>query len=206
MIGRLKTMPRALLLAAGTLSLFGLWQLGGAGFIHAKALVAQELTKAAWEETLERGGQVKPWHWADTYPVARLRVPSQKIDQIVLSGASGRVLAFGPGHLDGTALPGEAGLSLVSGHRDTHFTFLKDLMPGEALALQDRDGDWVQYRVTATQVVDSRSARLGAPAGGRHLALVTCYPFDSVQVGGPLRYVVFAEALQDAAANPEDSS
>ena len=39
-------------------------------------------------------------------------------------------MAFGPGHLSGTPLPGEAGNAVVSGHRDTHFAFLRGLREG----------------------------------------------------------------------------
>ncbi len=31
----------------------------------------------------------------------------------------------------------------------------------------------------------------------RRLTLVTCYPFDAIVPGGPLRYLVFAEAVPD---------
>ncbi len=47
----------------------------------------------------ETGAPVKPWPWADTHPVARLIAPAQDADVLVLAGASGRTLAFGPGHL-----------------------------------------------------------------------------------------------------------
>jgi sortase A len=59
--------------------------------------------------------------------VARLVVPSEDVEMIVLAGASGRTLAFGPGHLKGTPLPGQAGNAVISGHRDTHFAFLARL-------------------------------------------------------------------------------
>ena len=55
---------------------------------------------------------------------------------MVLAGASGRTLAFGPGHVDGTPLPGEHGNAVVSGHRDTHFAFLRDLRCGDVLEVQ----------------------------------------------------------------------
>jgi sortase A len=117
----------------------------------------------------------------------------------VLAGASGRTLAFGPGHLDGTAAPGRAGHTVLSGHRDTHFRFLEDLAPGSELRVQRPDGGWQSYRVVETRVIDTRRARL-APGDGRPaLTLVTCYPFDAVVPGGPLRYLVFAEGASAAA-------
>ena len=177
---------------------FGLWQLGAAGWIHAKALLAQVLLARAWSASLTEGRAVRPWPWADTYPVARLRAPGLGIDQIVLAGASGRSTAFGPGHLDGTAAPGAEGHSVLVGHRDTHFSFLQDLAPGDGLSLQDRRGTWRRYRIERSDVIDARRARLHRGDGGAALSLVTCYPFDAVSPGGPLRYLVFAVAEEAA--------
>ncbi len=188
---RLLPLAAALVLIAG-----GLWQLGGAGWIHAKAWLAQGLLEASWAASLARAGTgagpVRPWPWADTWPVARLQAPGLDVARIVLAGTSGRTLAFGPGHLDGTATPGAPGHAILSGHRDTHFRFLKDLKQGDALRVQRPDGDWQDYRVTGTEVIDARQARLAPDDGRPVLSLVTCYPFDALTPGGPLRYVVTA--------------
>jgi sortase A len=48
--------------------------------------------------------------------------------------------------------------------------------------------------VEATSVVDSRTAVIRSEARVTGLILVTCYPFDAVVPGGPLRYVVTAAA------------
>lgn len=189
-------------LAAGALAvLLGLWQLGSAGTIHAKAWLAQVLLERAWAATLAGEARVAPWPWADTAPMARLRAPGLGVDQIVLAGASGRSLAFGPGHLDGTAPPGGPGHAVISGHRDTHFRFLRDLAPGDVLEVQDADGAWRRYLVAETQVIDARSARLAAGDGRARLTLVTCYPFDAVVPGGTLRYLVTAEARAEIMAH-----
>ena len=181
---------------------FGGWQLGAAGYIHAKAWLAQALLSQAWADTISvstvNGEEPrKPWPWADTGPVARLRVPELGVDQIVLAGASGRTLAFGPGHLDQTAAPGEAGHSVISGHRDTHFAFLRDLTPAMKLQVQRPDGGWRSYRVRGSEVIDSRRARLSLAVDQPALTLVTCWPFDTADTGGPLRYAVFATEDRD---------
>ena len=189
---------RRLLPLAASLALIagGIWQLGGAGWIHAKAWLAQGLLEAAWTASLAGAGTgagpVRPWPWADTWQVARLQAPGLGVARIVLTGTSGRTLAFGPGHMDGTTAPGAPGHAILTGHRDTHFRFLKDLAPGDALRVQRHDGGWQDYRVIGTEVIDARRARLAPDDGRPLLSLVTCYPFDAIAPGGPLRYVVTA--------------
>ena len=167
---------------------------GNALYIHAKAELAQVLLHYAWARTPASGDPAKPWPWADTYPVARLIAPAQHADVLVLAGASGRSLAFGPGHLDGSAPPGAEGNSVIVAHRDTHFRFLKRLRSGDALVVETSDGAHHAYRVRRMYVADYRALRIPAEAGTPTLTLVTCYPFDAVNPGGPLRYVVVAEA------------
>lgn len=185
-----------LLLCAAAAALLGLaaWQIGSGAYIHLKAQLAQVLLSRAWAASLAGAEEVRPWAWADTWPVARLIVPALGVDEIVLAGGSGRTLAFGPGHLNGTPLPGSRGHSILGGHRDTHFAFLEGLQPGMEIAVQRRDGGWQSYRVTGSEILDYRQARLAPSAGRTVLSLVTCYPFDALTTGGPLRYVVSAEA------------
>lgn len=202
--GRWRAARSSLCVAAAVLLLgLAVWQLGAAATIHAKAWLAQILLERAWSDTLaqtaegasEGAARQRPWPWADTFPVSRLQIPDLAVDQIVLAGASGRTLAFGPAHLDGTATPGAAGHSVLSGHRDTHFRFLEAVAIGQEIRLQRSDGGWQSYRVTDSQVIDAGKARLRPGDGRPALTLVTCYPFDAVVPGGPLRYLVFAEAV-----------
>jgi sortase A len=169
-----------------------LWQAGEAACIHAKAWVAQRLIAMAWDRSLASGAHVKPWPWADTWPVARLEAPRQGTTLMVLAGASGRTLAFGPGHVTGTPLPGEPGNAVVSGHRDTHFAFLRDLRSGDTLLVRSADGRLARYVVSGIEVVRNKDIRVLLDMGDDRLTLVTCYPFDSPLPGGPLRYVVVA--------------
>lgn len=173
-----------------------LWQLGQGGYIQAKAWLAQALIKQAWARTLEGEAQAKPWPWADTWPVARLAVPGRDIERFVLAGANGRTIAFGPGHVFGTPLPGETGNSVIGAHRDTHFAFLRDLQPGEEIVVQKSVGGTRRYRVAGAEIVDKSDTRvLAQRLGESRLTLITCYPFDALRAGGPLRYVVTAKAI-----------
>jgi sortase A len=174
------------------LPLCGLWFIGQGSYIHAKAVVAQLLLETAWTETLEGQKEVKPWPWADTWPIARLSAPSLGISHIVLAGASGSSLAFGPGHLFGSANPGEKGNVIISGHRDTHFSYLQNLKKGDYLKLQSTSKTSA-YQITDIQIFDkSKIDRIPVDSENK-LILITCYPFDAIQSGGPLRYVVTAK-------------
>jgi sortase A len=199
----------------------GASQLAAGAWIHVKAGVAQVLLRSAWARTkrdawarterdvsartgrdalapIQRGASApaqrddaphRPWPWADTAPVARLTAPRLDVDLIVLDGFSAQALAFGPG-----LVRGENGTLVLSAHRDSHFAFLRDVRPGERLVLERAGEAPREYRVRATRVVDYRAA--GAMLAGRTdaLVLVTCWPFDALAPGGPLRLLVFAQA------------
>ncbi|HET7342463.1 MAG TPA: class GN sortase [Methylomirabilota bacterium] len=172
----------------------GVWQLGHAVWIHAKARVAQHLLHRAWARTLAGESAVRPWPWADTWPVARLRVPAHGVDLIVLDGVSGRTLAFGPGHASRSARPGAPGTAIITGHRDTHFRFLKSLRPGDEILVETPGRATARFVVSDTAVVDARTAVVRDDAGAAALVLLTCYPFDALRAGGPLRWAVTARA------------
>lgn len=174
----------------------GFWQLGQGAYIPAKAFVAQELMQRAWDRAGDGAWQPAPWPWADTWPVARLVAKGGDIDLIVLAGGSGRTLAFGPGHLRASSMPGQLGNSVIAGHRDTHFSFLKDVAIGETLWLQTADGRRHVYRVIDLDVVDSRRGSVLLDTDDSMLSLITCYPFDAAEPRGPMRYVVTARKLE----------
>lgn len=167
---------------------------GQAGYIKAKAFLAQYLLEDAWQQTLADGQPHKPWDWADTFPVAKLTVPSQNIKQLVLSGASGRNLAFGPGHLLSSNLPEQLGHTILGGHRDTHFEFLQYLKAGDEIAIQDKYGVVHRFKVTGVEIHNIKTDQI-QDRGINQLTLVTCYPFNTLEVGGPLRYLVHAEKV-----------
>ena len=174
---------------------FGFWQLGQGAYIPAKAWLAQELMQRAWSRSTTGEIRVSPWPWADTWPVARLTTASDDVSLIVLAGSSGRTLAFGPGHVSASALPGKPGNAVIAGHRDTHFQFLRDVRRGERLRIESPDGGEYLYEIVDTQIVDSRTGSLLLDTDAAILSLVTCYPFDAREAGGPLRYVVTARLL-----------
>jgi sortase A len=179
-------------LAVGTLIALGLALLATGFWMPAKAELAQHLLNRAWRRAVAGDAEAKPWPWADTHPVARLTLPSSGEPLTVLAGASGRNLAFAPALVDGTAAPGTHGVSVIAGHRDTHFRQLPSLAIGDELTLERPDGSVYAYQVAALDVVDSERAELRLDADESVVVLVTCWPFDAVTVGGSWRYVVTA--------------
>lgn len=185
--GCLRFVAFVLLVAGNFFLADGLW-------IRTKAILAQSLLRHAWQETLDTGQNTKAWPWADTWPVARLTVARLKIDQIILEGESGEVLAFGPGHLSASSEPGSNGHCILAGHRDTSFRFLQDLRKDDLLILYTADGKIHKYRVNEMLIRQAEKLFL-RQSNGAHLTLITCYPFNTLQPGAELRYVVFAERL-----------
>lgn len=175
-----------------TAAFFSAWQAAGAAWIPLKAGLAQWLIERSWQRTLA-GQASPPWPWADTRAAAVLSVPHLDQRLVVLAGNSGRNLAFGPVLLDELGVG--ANDIVISGHRDTHFRFLAELRPGDRLQLTGPSGSrW--YAVADLEIIDSARHELVIDDAVARLSLVTCYPFDSVLAGGPLRYVVTAYPLQ----------
>ncbi len=175
-----------------SIMLLASWQISTGAYIQLKAYAAQQLLVFAWEQTLAGHKKVKPWSWADTWPVARMQVPALDKDMIILAGDSGRNLAFGPAYQFGTAQPGRIGVSIISAHRDTHFRFLKNLKGGDEIKIQTDKGGTIIYKVTGTQVVDKAKAHINLVTTISELVLVTCYPFNALQTETRLRYLVYA--------------
>ncbi len=191
---------RRRLLITGTLLLAAAVPAADAAYLLLKAQLAQILIAQAWDETSTspknfHSGHVKAWPWADTHPVARLKIDNLDLDTWVLNGSSGTSLAFGAGLNEGSAAIGDNGLVMIGAHRDTHFKNLDRIKVGHAIRLQDTDRQWHTYHVTHIGIADSRIDSLPVIEDAARLALITCYPFNTLSVGGPLRFVVEAQKV-----------
>jgi len=179
---------------AAVISAAGLWLVGQGVWIHAKAGLAQVLLDRAFEQTVATGRPHKPWSWADTWPVARVEVPRLRRRAIVLSGASGQALAFGPAQLNGTPRAGAQGVTVIAGHRDTHLAFLKDVREGDEIDVVRDDGRRVKFRVSHMTIARWDRSRIDPHASGSQLVLATCWPLDG-HFRGPMRYLVWADKV-----------
>lgn len=183
------------LTAAALVAAVGFYVLAQGLYIHAKAAVAQVLLERAFNESRASGQPQKPWPWADTWPVARIRVSRLGASAIVLESGSGQALAFGPGHLASTPAPGDPGTSVIAAHRDTHFAFLGDLVVGDEIVVERTDGTVERFRVDGRRIVRFDGYGVDPGARVRRLALVTCWPIGAL-TSGPLRLVVEAERVE----------
>jgi sortase A len=118
---------------------------------------------------------------------------------VVVEGVSVPDLKNGPGHMPDTALPGELGNVVLSGHRTTYgapFSRFDELAAGDAVVLETADG-WFTYTVRGAQIVAPTAVEVTFPAPGntgaepsqRLLTLTTCHPKFSAEQ----RLVVRAE-------------
>lgn len=125
-------------------------------------------------------------------PVARLRIPRLQLDEIVLEGVGDNELNAGPGHLTGSAFPGEKGNSIISAHRDRHFSRLGGIQVGDTVVTET---GWSETRWV---VVSKRVVKADAPALFRTpdatLTLTTCWPIRYFG-SAPDRLIVTAKPI-----------
>ncbi len=188
-------MTRARLALVAALAVGGCLLAAKGVYLDAKASLAQALIGLSWGAREPGLPPRRPWPWADTRVAARLSAPALGETRYVMQDASGESLAFGPGLVLPVNDPGDAAL-VIAGHRDSHFSFLRRLRTGDRLVVEDLAGRRRQYAVSATAVIDSRPG-LSIPRDDGALVLVTCWPFDALLPGGPMRFVVHAHPAEE---------
>ncbi|MBX7539903.1 class GN sortase [Qipengyuania sphaerica] len=174
----------ALLLGGAALAIPAAW-------MPAKAALAQVLLERNFEANLATGHNHRPWPWADISASARLTVDRLGVSDIVLSGASGEAMAFGPAEFP-TRQHGR--LKLLAAHRDSHFAWMRKLKVGDRIELEGVDGFTTQYEVTRMETVEWDRFAVPAQLHRETLVLATCYPFDA-SGPGPLRRIAIAERI-----------
>jgi sortase A len=125
-------------------------------------------------------------------PIALLRIPKIHLEVPVFDGTEDLTLNRGVGRILGTARIGQRGNLGIAGHRDGFFRGLKDVAPGDAIALVLR-GRTVAYVVDTIEIVKPKDVRVLRPTPNATLTLVTCYPFYFIG-SAPQRYIVSASA------------
>jgi sortase A len=190
---RLKNLLSLLLLAGGSCLLY----LGAREYLDSRAgqyEAAREFERPVPDSPQTRAAAhtaaaPSPLRPGDT--LAKLKIPRLDSELYVVEGDGARELRRGPGHLTGTALPGETGNCVIAGHRDTHFRVLKDIREGDDIVLETATGQYL-YRVRRTRVVTPDNTSALQPTPQATLNLITCYPFYYVG-SAPKRFVVEAK-------------
>ncbi|WP_219466133.1 class E sortase [Nonomuraea rhizosphaerae] len=120
--------------------------------------------------------------------VALLRIPELGHDYryAVVEGVDAEHLRKGPGHYPGSALPGQVGNFVVSGHRTTYaapFNRLDELERDDEIVVDAAEARYT-YRVTSQDVVEPDEVNVLAPVPGKpdispiraYITLSTCHP------------------------------
>ena len=167
----------ALLITVGALVLVG------SGASVARGALARDAARTRWAEleaqraatgarAMVAGGT--GWAAVPGAPVARLLIPRLGLDEVVVEGIGDDALRAGPGHMTGSALPGEPGNSVISAHRDRHFRPLGGLVVGDTVITESGTGP-VRWVVSRIRVVTADAPALLTTATPV-LTLTTCWP------------------------------
>jgi sortase A len=135
----------------------------------------------AWQDTLRRPAPEA---------LAVLRIPRIRLEVPVLEGTDDWTLDRAVGHIEETANPGAIGNVGIAGHRDGFFRGLKDVVLGDALELETRDG-LERYVIERIWIVQPEDVSVLDPTPSPAITLVTCYPFYFIG-SAPQRYIVRA--------------
>jgi sortase A len=116
-------------------------------------------------------------------PLGELRIPHLDDHYVLVAGTKASSLAKGPGHYDGTALPGEPGTVGIAGHRTTYgapFRHLDALRRGDPITITMPYGTFT-YRVEGTRIVKPSDVSALRAIGRQRLALTACHPLYSAK-------------------------
>ena len=125
--------------------------------------------------------------------LGELTIPRLRLSVMVLEGDDERILKLAAGHISGTALTPGTGNIAIAAHRDTFFRPLRYIRPDDLVTLRTRDG-MARFAVRDLEIVRPSDVQVLAPAPGRDLTLVTCYPFFYLG-SAPKRFIVHARQL-----------
>ncbi len=132
--------------------------------------------------------------------LTRLTIPKIDLDSVVVEGTTRHDLLLGPGHMEDTAVPGDDGNAVITGHRDTFFRHIYELNKGDSVLVQ-RGGKTYKYEVTGKKVIEPDDLSVVRPSKEARLTLITCYP--TYYIGpAPKRLVVFTKMVADQATTP----
>lgn len=196
-----------------TLLLAGVLLSGAAGVRYGRGVWRAHEARQLWEEQqahlevvrARRVAEVsyRPAHPMEGAPVAHLVIPRIGLDEIVLEGVAPAELDAAPGHLPGSAFPGDPGNAVISAHRDRHFHRMDQLQVGDTI-LTESGQQTARWVVAKRTIVDRDSPALFATAQPT-LTLTTCWP---IRYFGPApqRLLITARPITAARTAEADSA
>lgn len=170
----MKNLIKTLLLVTGSLLCLH------ASWLPVKGWLSQKLISYSWHQTIDSQQKIKPWQWADTYPIAELSFERLNKSIVVLNGGDPTTLAFSAGAIAPFNQTTGTQPFIVAGHRDSHFSFLEEIVMNDIISLADKQGKSQLYQVEAIDIIDASTGELPVLANDSQLILITCYPFTRV--------------------------
>jgi sortase A len=125
--------------------------------------------------------------------LVRLTIAKINLNAVIVEGTSRKSLKLGPGHMNGSAVPGYSGNSVIVAHRDTFFRHLDELQEGDEIDLR-RQGELYRFEVTRRRVVEPTDLSALRQSPTTQLTLITCFPPHYVG-SAPKRLVVVARLI-----------
>lgn len=106
-------------------------------------------------------------------------IPKISLEEAIREGSTSSVLSSSLGHMEGTALPGEAGNCCIAGHRNytfgKYFNRLNEMEIGDLIEIETYDADYT-YKVYDIFVVEPTELSVLNEIKGNNLTLITCTP------------------------------
>lgn len=177
---------------ASILMLLACFLIAKPSYLFTKSVVAQLLLNHAWQKSKNLGDHYLPWQWSDSYPVAQLIDVKNNHSWVVLSGMTGRSMAFAPSWLEDTAKPNQYGNTVISAHNDSHFQLLENTEVGDRFIVEDEHGVKFNYRVITINIVDESDISPYEFQDETMITLITCYPFEVTNEAKRNRLVIQA--------------
>jgi sortase A len=157
---------------------------------------SQQNLEAEWER--QAAGTNTPGHASISpdHMLTRVIIPKINMDAVLIEGVSRKELSAGPGHMKETAMPGETGNAVITGHRDTFFRHIYELAKGDEIQVR-RNGRVFTFVVTGQRIVQPDDVSVLKQTDDPQLTLITCYP--TYYIGpAPQRLVVFSKLVDSS--------
>lgn len=110
--------------------------------------------------------------------IGLIEIEALELKYPIVEGADSKQLAYGIGHIPGTAAIGSIGNCVLAGHRGsrygTYFKYLGRLSAGDTVKVMDKEGNVYLYEVVSWEVVGPYDNSVKVQGAETELTLLTC--------------------------------